>query len=190
MQAFRKRMKISPEPSLVHEVVLVSEGRGAMTSMTIPAGGDDDVLLEQQLVLALFAASRAVESACAPVLQELNLTHSQYLVMLALWEKSPRPGREIGDLLPEPESLSPVLLQLEEAGYIQSVPVQDRKDPSAVSLTAKGAALYRRTLAISGTILGRLGLSPEDAEGLYGAMPRLLKARRVHSAEQGNPTEA
>ena len=161
-----------------------------MTFMPVPAGGDDDVLLEQQLVLALSTASRAVESACTPVLQELNLTHPQYLVMLALWEKSPRPGREIGELLPEPEVLSPVLLQLEEAGYIESVRVQDHKDPSAVRLTAKGATLYRRTLSISGTILGRLGLSPEDAEGLYNTMPRLLKTRRARSAGPGSPTNA
>jgi DNA-binding MarR family transcriptional regulator len=161
-----------------------------MTSTTIPAGGDDDVVLEQQLVLALSAASRAVESACTPVLQELNLTHPQYLVMLALWEKSPRPGGEIGELLPEPRSLSSVLMKLEEAGYIQRVPVQNHNDPSAVSLTAKGVALYRRTLAVSGTILGRLGLSPEDAEGLFESMPRLLEARRVHLAGPEKPTEA
>jgi DNA-binding MarR family transcriptional regulator len=161
-----------------------------MTFMPVPAGRDDDVLLERQLVLALSVASRAVESACMPVLQELNLTHPQYLVMLALWEKSPRPGREIDDLLPEPGKLSPVLLQLEEAGYIQSVRVQGHKDASAISLTAKGAALYRRTLAISGTILGRLGLSPEDAEGLYNAMPRLLRARQSHPAGPEDPADA
>jgi DNA-binding MarR family transcriptional regulator len=161
-----------------------------MTPIPVPAGEDDDVLLEQQLVLALSAASRAVESACTPVLQELNLTHPQYLVMLALWEKSPRPGRDIGELLPEPGSLSPVLQQLEEAGYIQSLPVQDHKEPSTVNLTAKGTALYRRTLAISGTILGRLGLSPEDAEGLYDAIPRLLRARQAQPTGPGNPADA
>jgi DNA-binding MarR family transcriptional regulator len=157
--------------------------------MTIPAGGDDDVWLERQLVLALSVASRAAVSACTPVLQELNLTHPQYLVMLALWDKSPRSGREIGDLLPEPGSLSPVLLQLEESGYIEGLRVRDDKHPNAVSLTAKGAALYRRTLAISGTILGRLGLSPEDAEELYDAMPRLLKARQTDSAGPGDPAD-
>jgi DNA-binding MarR family transcriptional regulator len=156
--------------------------------MTIPTGGDDDVLLEQRLVLALSAASHAVLSACTPVLQELNLTHSQYLVMLALWEKSPRPGREVGDLLPEPGSLSSVLLQLEEAGYIQSRRAQDHKDPPVLSLTAQGTALYRRTLAISGTILGRLGLSPEAAEGLYDAMPRPLKAHQSNT-EPGDPAD-
>jgi DNA-binding MarR family transcriptional regulator len=157
--------------------------------MTIPAGGDDDVLLERQLVLALSVASYAVVSACTPVLRELNLTHSQYLVMLALWEKSPSSAREIGELLPEPGSLSPVLLQLEESGYIESVRVPDRKGPSTVSLTPKGAALYRRTLAISGTILGRLGLSPEEADALYDAMPGLLKARQADFAGPGDPAD-
>jgi MarR family transcriptional regulator, organic hydroperoxide resistance regulator len=158
-----------------------------MTSTTSPAGGDDDVLLERQLVMALSTASRAVEIACTPVLQELNLTHPQYLVMLALWEKNPRPAREIDDLLPEPGKLSPALRELEEAGYIQSVRIQDHKDASTVNLTAKGTALYRRTLAISGTILGRLGLSPEDAEGLYDAMPRLLKASGSIRGSKENP---
>jgi DNA-binding MarR family transcriptional regulator len=169
-------MKFSPESDLVHQAVLMSESRGAMT---IPDGADDDLLLEQRLVLALSTASRAIESACAPVLQELNLTHPQYLVMLALWEQSPRPGREICDLLPEPESLSPVLLQLEEAGYVQGGPVQGHEDPAEVSLTPKGVALYRRTLAISGTMLGRLGLSPEDAEGLYQSMPGSSRPTRL-----------
>lgn len=161
-----------------------------MTSMTIPAGGDDDGSLEQQLILVLSAASRAVESACTPVLQELNLTYPQYLVMLALWEKSPRPGPEIGELLPERESLSPALLQLEEASYIHNVPCQDHEESSTVSLTAQGTALYVRTLAISGTILGRLGLRPDDVEGLYDAMPRVLKARQVQPTGPGNPTDA
>lgn len=155
--------------------------------MTIPAGGDDDVLFEQQLVLAISVASRAVVNACTPVLQELNLTHPQYLVMLALWEKSPRPGREIDDLLPEPGSLSPALLQLEESGYIDSPLVQDDNAPPAVSLTAKGAALYRRTLPISGTILGRLGFTAGDAAELYDAMPCLLTDRQADSAGPGNP---
>jgi DNA-binding MarR family transcriptional regulator len=158
--------------------------------MTNPVGGEDDVSLERQLVLALSAASRAVEGACLPVLRELNLTHPQYLVMLALWEKSPRPVREIVELLPEPESLSPVLLQLEEASYIHGLRFQDNKEASTVSLTAKGTALYRRMPGIPGTILGRLGLSPEDAEGLYAAMPRGLKAGQAQPTGPGNPTDA
>jgi DNA-binding MarR family transcriptional regulator len=159
-----------------------------MTFMPVPAGQDDDVLLEQQLVLALSVASHAVQSACTPVLQELNLTHPQYLVMLALWEKSPRPCREIDNLLPQPGGLSPVLLQLEESGYIQSVRVQGHNDDSTVNLTAKGQALYRRTLSISGTILGRLGLSQEDAEGLSNAMPRLIKAAKRSPLSQKIPS--
>lgn len=157
-----------------------------MTSMITPAGGDDDVLLEQQLVLALSAASHAVETACTPVLEELSLTHPQYLVMLALWETNPRPAQQIGELFPEAKNISPVLLQLVEDGYIQSAPVQDLDD--RVSLTAKGTALHARALATSGMILDRLGLTPADAEELYSAIP-CLKARRVESSEELNRTK-
>lgn len=158
-----------------------------IAAMTIPAGGNDDLLLERQLVLALSVASQTVISACTPVLQELNLTHPQYLTMLALWEKSPLSGREVGNVLPASESLATVLLRLEESGYIQTLRVQGDKYPSEVSLSPKGTSLYKRALAISGTILGRLGLSPEEAEELYDAMPGLLKAGRPDSA---GPAEA
>jgi hypothetical protein len=59
-------------------------------------------LLELQLVQALATVSRAVESACTPVFQDLNLTHLQFMVVVALREKSPRSGREIVELLPDP----------------------------------------------------------------------------------------
>jgi MarR family transcriptional regulator, organic hydroperoxide resistance regulator len=153
--------------------------------MSIPVGGNDDLVLERQLVLALSVASQTVINACAPVLQELNLTHPQYLVMLALWDKSPRSGRELGGVLPESESLAPVLLRLEESGYIQTLRVQGDMHPSEVGLSPKGTALYKRALGISGTILGRLGLSPDEADELCGAMPRLLKDGRPDSTSSG-----
>ena len=58
---------------------------------------DDDLLLERQLCFALSVASRSVVAAYRPVLEPMGLTHPQYLVMLALWERSPRTVRDISE---------------------------------------------------------------------------------------------
>ena len=57
---------------------------------------DDELLtLDNQLCFAIVTAARNVVSIYRPVLEPLGLTHPQYLVMLALWEQSPR---SLGDL--------------------------------------------------------------------------------------------
>src|ERR1700712_3243920 len=79
----------------------------------------DPLALDRQVCFALAAASRSVIGLYRPVLAPLGLTHPQYLVMLALWERSPRRVSEIGAALYlEPATLSPLLKRLESAGLI------------------------------------------------------------------------
>src|ERR1700743_1405846 len=79
----------------------------------------DPLALDRQVCFALAAASRSVIALYRPVLQPLGLTHPQYLVMLALWERSPRTVRDIGEALAlEPATLSPLPKRLESAGYL------------------------------------------------------------------------
>jgi DNA-binding MarR family transcriptional regulator len=152
-----------------------------MTAMNTRSGDDDpvaeDLLFERQLFFALSVASRAAVSACRPVLQELNLTHPQYLVMLTLWEASPRSVNEISEaLLLEPATVSPLLKRLESCGYVTRQRVQGDERSLAVGLTPEGAALRDRASAVPGTMLGKLGLSRTEAEELLrGSMARLLK---------------
>ena len=58
---------------------------------------EDDLLLERQLCFALTVASRSVVGVYKPVLEKMGLTHPQYLVMLALWERSPRTLKDISE---------------------------------------------------------------------------------------------
>ena len=74
---------------------------------------DDNLLLERQLCFALALASRTVISAYRPVFQSLDLTRPQYIVMLALWKRSPRSVKDISaQLLLGPATLSPLLKRL------------------------------------------------------------------------------
>ena len=153
--------------------------------MSSQTGGDDDLLLERQLCFALAVASRTVTSAYRPVLQDLNLTHPQYLVMLALWQKSPRSVKDIGDaLLLSAATLSPLLKRLEAGGYVTRRRTEGDERTLAVGLTEQGAALRETAKTIPGTMMQLLSLTREEATELHGDMMRLI------SAAQGQPSKS
>lgn len=140
---------------------------------------DEDLLLEHQLCFALTVASRNVVAAYKPVLDKLHLTHPQYLVMLTLWESSPRTVRDISDALDlDPATVSPLLRRLEAVGYVTRERAEGNERSLAVGLTPAGAALRRDATAIPGTMMARLGLSRDQVAELHAAMTRLIAATR------------
>ncbi|MFQ4148384.1 MarR family transcriptional regulator [Arthrobacter sp. LAPM80] len=155
---------------------------------------ENDLLLERQLCFGLSVASRSVISAYKPVLAALNLTHPQYLVMLALWELAPRRVKDIGaTLLLESATLSPLLKRLETLGYITRTKDLADERALAVDLTPAGAALRQKALAVPGTMMARLGLDREGAMALHATMMALIDAA-THADDAGaapsSPTPA
>ena len=138
---------------------------------------DEDLLLERQLCFALSVASRSVVGAYRPVLEKLGLTHPQYLVMLALWERSPRTVREISEaLLLEPATVTPLLKRLEDAGFVTRTRQAGNERALDVALTPRGAALREQALDVPGTMMTRLGITREEAEELHGSILRVIAA--------------
>lgn len=138
---------------------------------------DDDLLLERQLCFALSVAARSVVGAYRPVLEELRLTHPQYLVMLALWETSPRTVRGLGQALAmESATLSPMLKRLEALGLLTRTRVPGNERALAVELTPEGRELRRKALAVPQTMMERLGLTRAQVETLNEAMHAIIRA--------------
>ncbi|MDQ0754362.1 MarR family winged helix-turn-helix transcriptional regulator [Arthrobacter sp. B3I4] len=141
---------------------------------------EEDLLLERQLCFALTVASRSVVGAYKPVLDRLGLTHPQYLVMLCLWERSPRTVRDISNALAlEPATISPLLRRLEAAGYITRERAEGNERSLAVGLTSSGADLRQQATAVPGAMMARLGLDREQVGELHAAMMRLIAATRL-----------
>ncbi|GAB2456142.1 DNA-binding MarR family transcriptional regulator [Conyzicola lurida] len=137
----------------------------------------DPLALDRQVCFALATANRSVIAVYRPVLEAIGLTHPQYLVMLALWESSPRTVRDLGDaLLLEPATLSPLLKRLEAAGLLTRT--RSAKDDRAldIELTAEGRALRSQAERVPGTIVDRLGLSVAELEEMRDALTRLVAA--------------
>lgn len=145
------------------------------TATTAVAGQDEDLLLEHQLCFALTVAARSVVGAYKPVLEKLNLTHPQYLVMLCLWESSPRTVRNISEALAqEPATISPLLRRLESGGLITRRRADGNERALAVELTPEGAALRQQALQVPGTMMERLGLTRSQVTELHSSMMGLI----------------
>jgi DNA-binding MarR family transcriptional regulator len=120
---------------------------------------NDPLRLENQVCFALVTAARNVVSLYRPVLEPLGLTHPQYLVMLALWERSPRSLSALaGELAMEPATLSPLVKRLEAQGRVQRARRADDERVLDIDLTDEGRALRERALEVPGKIMERVGI--------------------------------
>lgn len=141
---------------------------------------DPDLLrLDRQVCFALAVSARNVIALYRPLLEPMGLTHPQYLVLLALWERSPRSVSELAqELALDPGTLSPLLKRLESAGLVDRRRVPDNERTLAVTLTDEGRALRERAEAIPPAIVERLGIPLADLEDLRGVLNRVIEASK------------
>ena len=112
-----------------------------------------------------------------PVLEPLGLTHPQYLVMLSLWEQSPRRVRDIADaLLLDSATLSPLLKRLEAASLVERVRSSSDERALDVRLTEAGTALRGKAEKVPGRIVERLDVPLAELEELRNRLTGLLAA--------------
>lgn len=140
----------------------------------------DPLALDRQVCFALATASRSVIALYRPVLEPLGLTHPQYLVMLALWESSPRTVTDIGSaLLLEPATLSPLLKRLEAAGLLTRNRSTIDERALAIELTAAGIALRAKAEEVPPQIVARLGMPITELERIRDDLTKLIQAASV-----------
>ena len=157
-----------------------------VTSATPPAGGDL-LELERQVCFALAVASRSVIGVYRPVLEPLQLTHPQYLVMLALWQYAPLSVTALGRLLQlEPATLSPLLKRLEAVGYVERRRVPGNERALALTLTPEGRALREQALRVPPTVMERLQLDLADVERLHALLTDVI-AKAQRAGDPGSP---
>lgn len=138
---------------------------------------DDPLALERQVCFALAVASRNVIAAYRPLLEPMGLTHPQYLVMLALWGRSPLSVKDLSGMLQlDPGTLSPLLKRLEAGGLITRGRDSADERVLAVTLTDKGRALRAEAEKIPPAIVDRLGIDIAELEDLHRTLTRLIGA--------------
>ena len=136
---------------------------------------DDYLLIKNQLCFPLYTAARKVVSAYTPYLQPLNLTYTQYITMLVLWEKKELTVGELcKTLYLDNGTITPLLKKLQSYGYIQKK--RDEKDERIVhiSLTDEGAALKEKAVEIPSQLSNCLSLTQEESISLYNLLYKII----------------
>jgi DNA-binding MarR family transcriptional regulator len=137
----------------------------------------DPLRLDRQVCFALAVASRGVIGIYRPILEPLGLTHPQYLVMLALWERAPRSVKDLGGALAlDAATLSPLLKRLEAIGYVTRARSTVDERQLEVTLTDTGVRLREQALAIPAQVVARLGLPLAELEELGVGLRRVVAA--------------
>lgn len=140
-------------------------------TMEIP---EEEKRLENQLCFAVYSTAHAFTRAYKPILDRVGLTYPQYLVMLALWEKSEQPVKAIGEQLDlDSGTLSPLLKRLEQNGLIKRT--RDSRDERQVivSLTENGRMMRSEIDTIMGAIGQAAGCTLEEMKTIRGLLKGL-----------------
>ena len=133
-----------------------------MTRLPAPSA-----VLEDQLCFALYAASRAMTARYRPLLDAINLTYPQYLVMMLLWEEDNQTVGQLGARLSlDSGTLSPLLKRLTTAGLVTRHRRVEDERSVAIVLTDAGRALRDKADAISEEILCALDLDRDEFRDL------------------------
>ena len=131
--------------------------------------------IENQLCFLLYACSREVIKQYKPFLDELDLTYTQYIAMMALWENQEMTVKELGDVLYlDSGTLTPLLKKLEAKQYVTRT--RSRKDERnlIVSVTEQGQSLKEKAMKMPRAIAEYTELSREEAEALYRTLYKIL----------------
>lgn len=128
---------------------------------------DEMLKLENQLCFALVTAARNVVAIYRPILDPLGLTHPQYLVMLALWERSPRTLNDLAaELALDPATVSPLVKRLENEKLIARQRSTEDERRLDITLTDSGRALRERAVDVPRQVMAAVRMNAEEIAAL------------------------
>ena len=136
---------------------------------------DELLKLDNQLCFPLYACSKEVVRHYAPYLDELDLTYTQYLVMMALWEHGAMSVTKLGSLLYlDSGTLTPLLKKMEAKGFLTRTRSAQDERRVEVALTDAGRKLKERARAVPIAMGSCVDVTPEEAKQLVALLRKVL----------------
>ncbi len=136
----------------------------------------DSLKLENQICFPLYACSKEIVRRYKPFLDELDLTYTQYITMMVLWEKKEINVKELGSYLYlDSGTLTPVLKKLESKKYLSRARAKDDERNLIVTITDAGEALKDKAVSIPQKMSQCLEIEAEDAIQLHCILQKMLK---------------
>lgn len=140
----------------------------------------ENLKLENQLCFALYACSREVIKIYKPFLERIDLTYTQYIVMMVLWDCKKIKVKELGRKLHlDSGTLTPLLKRLEKHSLILRERSAEDERNLVISLTEKGELLKEKAKKIPEKMGECIKLPTEDANDLYRILSKMLSGFNV-----------
>jgi DNA-binding MarR family transcriptional regulator len=135
----------------------------------------DTPKLNNQICFPLYVISKEITGMYRPFLEELDITYSQYLVMMVLWENDGLTVNQIGEkLFLDSGTLTPLLKRLEAKSYLERKRKKEDERVVEVFLTEVGQDLQKLACSIPSKMIEKLGLSEDDLVGLKTTVDKIL----------------
>ena len=135
----------------------------------------DALKLDNQVCFPLYAAAREVTKLYRPYLDALNLTYTQYITMMVLWENRSCSAKKRGEkLYLDSGTLTPVIKSLEQKGFVKRSRSAVDERVLMVEVTDKGFALREEAKSVPQKMAACTNLTPEEAQTLYKPLYKVL----------------
>ena len=136
----------------------------------------DNLKLENQICFPLYACAKEVTRRYKPLLDKLDLTYTQYIVMMVMWENKKMNVKELGEVLYlDSGTLTPLLLKLEKKGYISRTKNKDDARNLVLEVTKKGLNLRDKATDVPQNMSKCVKLSKDEAITLYNTLYKILE---------------
>lgn len=135
----------------------------------------ESLKLKNQLCFPLYACAKEIVRKYKPFLEEIDLTYTQYITMLVLWEQGELNVKHLGEcLFLDSGTLTPLLKKLEAKGYLERKRSKEDERNLMVCITEKGEKLKERAVIIPQQMGGCIHLEPEEAVHLQKLLYKIL----------------
>ncbi|MED1202460.1 MarR family winged helix-turn-helix transcriptional regulator [Heyndrickxia acidicola] len=142
----------------------------------------EQLKLDNQLCFLLYAASREMTKQYKPLLEALDVTYPQYLVLLLLWEQDEMSVKKMGELLYlDSGTLTPMLKRMEQQGLVTRERTAEDQRSVTVTLTEKGHSMKNKASGIPARIFELSGNNEEEYQSLKASLTKLLNILHQHN---------
>lgn len=137
---------------------------------------EETLKIDNQLCFRLYVASKEIIRKYTPFLEKLNLTYTQYITLLVLWEKDHVSVKELGEkLFLDSGTLTPLLNKLKNKGLIEKTRQQKDGRELIITLTNEGVKLKEKALSVPENIIKCVNLEKDELVAFFGLLNKVLQ---------------
>lgn len=142
----------------------------------------NSLLLKNQICFPVYVLAREIINHYRPILDEMDLTYPQYLVMMVLWEEKTQTVNQLGEkLMLDSGTLTPLLKRLEQKGFIIRKRSLEDERVVIISLTDEGISLLDLGICVPERITNALNISEEDLAQLKSITDKILNRQQKNN---------